>query len=257
MIDGEPWFCAADVCEALGYANARDAIAKHCRAGGVAKRDTPTSSGVQPLTFINEGNLYRLCIKSHKPEAQKFEAWVCDEVLPAIRKTGRYVAPTEAPQPQPTAREAISPRDHYAIARVVWLISDQFKHSSSWSQGVWYYLRHALNNPAPNPWYVDQLTDMAAHLRSLYANAHAVHELTRAIEAEACKRLLRKGDAPERVLADLNAKALDHLKGHAKQLDDLPTWVNADFAAIASRGIAVHRMDGHLEQPGYFAALPA
>ena len=92
MLDenNQPWFAVSDVCDVLGYANSRDALAKHCRTEGVAKRDTPTNSGNQQLTFINEGNLYRLIIKSRKPEAEKFEAWVCDEVLPTIRKTGSY-----------------------------------------------------------------------------------------------------------------------------------------------------------------------
>lgn len=159
--------------------------------------------------------------------------------------------------PQPAAREQIGTRDQHAIARVVWLIADQFKHSSSWSQGVWFYLRHALNNPAPNPWYVDQLTDMAVILRNLYAQAHAVRELTRAIEAEACKRILRKGDVPERVLADLHAKACDHFSGRTKQLTSLPAWLSDDFEAIANRNVTLYRMDGHLEKPGYFTGLAA
>ena len=87
---GEPWFCAADVCAALGYANSRKAIADNCREKGVTSSYTLTSKGRQALTFINEGNLYRLIIKSRKEEAQRFESWVCDEVLPAIRKHGRY-----------------------------------------------------------------------------------------------------------------------------------------------------------------------
>lgn len=87
---GEPWFCAADVCKALGYANSRKAIADNCREKGVTSSYTITSKGRQALTFINEGNLYRLIIKSRKEEAQRFEAWVCDEVLPAIRKHGSY-----------------------------------------------------------------------------------------------------------------------------------------------------------------------
>ena len=90
----EPWFCANDVCDILGYSNARDAISKHCKAGGVAKRDTPTKSAVQEMTFINEPNLYRLIIKSRKPEAEPFEAWVFEEVLPQIRKTGKYESKT-------------------------------------------------------------------------------------------------------------------------------------------------------------------
>lgn len=99
MIDNEPWFSVADVCDILGYANSRDTVVKHCRAGGVAKRDTPTASGIQPLTYINEGNLYRLVIKSRMPAAEKFESWVCDEVLPSIRKQGYYVAPDAESEP--------------------------------------------------------------------------------------------------------------------------------------------------------------
>lgn len=87
---GEPWFCAADVCAVLGYRNPRTAIANHCREKGVLKRDTPTEHGAQEMTFINEGNLYRLIIKSRKPEAQAFEQEVMEVILPAIRKTGRY-----------------------------------------------------------------------------------------------------------------------------------------------------------------------
>lgn len=58
------------------------------------KRDTPTDSGIQEMTFINEGNLYRLIIKSRKPEAERFETWVMDEVLPSIRKKGGYITPS-------------------------------------------------------------------------------------------------------------------------------------------------------------------
>lgn len=90
-IGGSPWFCVTDVCSILGYSNSRDAMAKHCREKGVAKRDTLTSRGKQALTFIDEGNLYRLIIKSRKEEAVRFESWVCDDVLPAIRKHGHYV----------------------------------------------------------------------------------------------------------------------------------------------------------------------
>ena len=88
--DEEPWFCASDVCKALGYKNRNDAMKRHCRAKGVVKRDTLTDGGIQGLTFIDEGNLYRLILKSNLPAAEKFEEWVCDEVLPTIRRTGSY-----------------------------------------------------------------------------------------------------------------------------------------------------------------------
>ena len=91
--NNEPEFCANDVTRILGYANGRQAIEKNCKQKGVSKRDTLTKGGLQSLTYIDEGNLYRLVLKSEKPEAEKFENWVCDEVLPSIRKHGLYATP--------------------------------------------------------------------------------------------------------------------------------------------------------------------
>ena len=90
-IDGKPYFVGTDVAKALGYSNPRKAILDHCK--GVTKRDTPTSSGIKSMSYINEGDLYRLIMKSKLPSAEKFESWVMDEVLPTIRKTGSYQKP--------------------------------------------------------------------------------------------------------------------------------------------------------------------
>ena len=90
-IDGKPYFVGTDVAKALGYNNPRDAVSRHCK--GVVKHDTPTSSGVQLMSYINEGDLYRLIMKSKLPSAEKFETWVMDEVLPTIRKAGSYRKP--------------------------------------------------------------------------------------------------------------------------------------------------------------------
>lgn len=92
-INGKPYFVATDVATALGYTNTRKAISDHCK--GVTKRDTPTSSGVQQMSYINEGDLYRLIMKSKLPSAEKFEKWVMEEVLPSIRKNGGYIAGQE------------------------------------------------------------------------------------------------------------------------------------------------------------------
>ena len=82
-------FCASDAATALGYSNPRAALQRHCK--GVAKRDTLTPGGVQSLSYIPEGDLYRLIIHSKLPSAEKFEHWVFEEVLPCIRKTGGYM----------------------------------------------------------------------------------------------------------------------------------------------------------------------
>jgi len=110
-----PWFAAKDVCDVLGYRNDTDAIKKHCKEGGVAKRDLIDNLGrKQESSFINEGNLYRLIIKSRKPEAERFEAWLMEEVLPTIRKTGSWgVVPANpylTPQQQFVLRLAVAKR---------------------------------------------------------------------------------------------------------------------------------------------------
>ena len=89
VIDGKILFCGHDVAKALGYSNTRDAISRHCK--GVVKYDIPTNSGTQSVSFITEGDVYRLIIRSKLPSAEKFESWIFDEVLPQIRKTGGYI----------------------------------------------------------------------------------------------------------------------------------------------------------------------
>lgn len=98
----EPWFIADDVCKILGYKNTAKAIADHCgkvidskdidERHCLAKKMTVKDANGQgrPMIAINEPDLYRLIIRSRMPDASKFEHWVMEDVLPSIRKTGKY-----------------------------------------------------------------------------------------------------------------------------------------------------------------------
>ena len=93
---------AIEVATILGYSNPRDAISRHCNEEGVVfsdvrvvtgiKKDNSKAFKVVTKKFIDEGNLYRLIIKSKLPSARRFEKWVMDEVLPSIRKHGAYMS---------------------------------------------------------------------------------------------------------------------------------------------------------------------
>jgi prophage antirepressor-like protein len=98
IIEGKEYFCAKDVTDALAYSNGRDAIEKHCKTKGVAKHDALTNGGIQKLTFIDEANVLRLIVNSKLPSAEKFEAWVFEEILPQIRKTGKFEVQQSLPQ---------------------------------------------------------------------------------------------------------------------------------------------------------------
>ena len=89
--NGQPLFCLADVCNALGMQRANPSRF-NLNPKGTHSLCTPTTSGNQFITFISEENLYRIVFRSTKPEAINFQNWVFAEVLPTIRKTGSYSA---------------------------------------------------------------------------------------------------------------------------------------------------------------------
>lgn len=104
--DGQILFCGKDVAASLGYKNTNDAMKKHCK--GVAKRyPLQTAGGIQEFVFITEPDLYRLIIHSKLPTAEKFERWVFEEVLPAIRRTGGYMVAKQDETPEQIMARAV------------------------------------------------------------------------------------------------------------------------------------------------------
>jgi len=97
-VNGEPMFCLADVAKALEYTRPADAVAAHCK--GVAVLPTPTynqygAEVIQQMKYGKESEVYRLIMKSKAKRAEEFQDWVCEEVLPTIRKTGSYSMPSD------------------------------------------------------------------------------------------------------------------------------------------------------------------
>lgn len=90
----EPMFCLNDVARALDISNPRHLLTR-LNPKGVATNDTPTAGGLQPMTYINESNLYKCIFQSRKEEAEVFQEWVTSEVLPSIRKQGAYLTPAK------------------------------------------------------------------------------------------------------------------------------------------------------------------
>lgn len=96
--NGTPWFVGKDVCDLLGYTNSSKAMGDHCR--GITKRyPLLTPGGVQDLRVLSEPDTLRLIVNSTMPAAQEFEAWVFEDVLPAIRRTGSYSMGQVSQQP--------------------------------------------------------------------------------------------------------------------------------------------------------------
>ena len=88
-VDGEPMFCLADICKALGLSQPSK-VKERLNEKGVNTIPTLTAGGSQNLLYINESNLYKTIFQSRKESAERFTEWVTSEVLPSIRKTGAY-----------------------------------------------------------------------------------------------------------------------------------------------------------------------
>ena len=113
---GEPWFCAKDLCDALGYKRADNAVRQHVNQHdalkqcvwvevGMKKDGTPAKRLTQ-MIFVNESGFYALVLGSKLPSALMFKDWVTSVVLPQIRKTGGYIPVNEGESEEEMIRNA-------------------------------------------------------------------------------------------------------------------------------------------------------
>lgn len=98
-IDGEPWFVAKDVCNTLTIGNVTDATSNLDQIEVCTMR-IPGQAGRAPK-LVSESGLYKIIMRSDKPEAKAFQDWVTREVLPSIHKTGKYEAPAVKQEERP------------------------------------------------------------------------------------------------------------------------------------------------------------
>ena len=114
---GDPWFCAKDLCDVLGYKNSSCAVNQHVRSSDVAKRYVARLAKnrfgvcegkmqVVQMIFVNESGFYALVLGSKLASAVKFKDWVTSVVLPQIRKTGGYIPVKEGESEEETIRNA-------------------------------------------------------------------------------------------------------------------------------------------------------
>ena len=113
---GDPWFCAKDLCDVLGYKKACDSVKQHVRYDDTMKRGVWVEVGMKKdgtpakrltqMIFVNESGFYALVLGSKLPSAVKFKDWVTSVVLPQIRKTGGYIPVHEGESEEETIRYA-------------------------------------------------------------------------------------------------------------------------------------------------------
>ena len=113
---GEPWFCAKDLCDVLGYKRADNAVRQHVNQHDALKqcvwvevgkkKDGTPAKRLTPMIFVNESGFYALVLGSKLPSALMFKDWVTSVVLPQIRKTGGYIPVNEGESEEEMIRNA-------------------------------------------------------------------------------------------------------------------------------------------------------
>ena len=205
--NGETWFCLADICRPLGLMT-KDVRERLKEDRVVTIPHTDRLGRPKNMVFVDEGNLYRAIFQSRKPEAERFTDWVTEEVLPSIRKTGRYE----------TAPMTVAEN----LAAQAQLLVEQERRIERIEQRVETALT-AIARPAGDTWVEDMKTAIAGYckatgLTEITGRGRLYEMLDREANCSTDARLTRlrsrKKDAGERrkdymALTKLDAIALD------------------------------------------------
>lgn len=194
MVDGDPWFVAKDVCDALTLVNSRKALMSlDDDEKGVTLSDTP--GGKQKFNLISEAGLYTLILRCRDAVKQgttawRFRKWVTGEVLPAIRKSGSYAYVEPAPK---RAGEPLHWRHKNELQQLVNDVARTFRYNNAWVTGIWVALRRACNNPSPNLITTDDLPAILFELRRITSVAQHATSVMGNYEREILRLVVRNG----------------------------------------------------------------
>lgn len=199
MINGEPYFCLPDVCSVLSV-DRTSRLLRDLDEKGLADCHTLTSGGNQRIKYVNEPNLYRVIFRSNKPEARQFQDWVFNEVLPSIRKTGKYQVPTQQEKPKP---EYLTGNDMNNLKHLVWLCSTLTVKETAMSNAIWYCFRQSTNTPSPEQFKVADLPKLAKEFEWIFNILKKYRKICIEKEREMIKSLLKAKNADDHFFMDL------------------------------------------------------
>lgn len=234
--NGEPWFVAQDVCDALSIINSRDALSKL----DDDEKDvglTDTLGGQQSMNIISESGMFTLVLRCRDAVKQgtlshRFRKWVTSEVLPSIRKTGKY----EHPVYKSESRELFTANDTSNLARLIWHMSHNFRFKQAWSNGIWYALREVTGIASPQPMEVRHIPHIARECERIWAVIERLQSAMVGAERRTIRQLIRKRDNVDSVMGEIDSLLLEASQSNAFMLTDtLTRWHKSELGQFAHR----------------------
>ncbi|HGJ5881065.1 MAG TPA: Bro-N domain-containing protein [Arsenophonus nasoniae] len=235
--NGEYWFVAADICAALNLSNPTKSVSCLDDDEKALTSIQGLSRGNEHANIVSESGLYTLILRCRDAVKQgtlswRFRKWVTNEVLPSIRKTGKY----EHPKHHPEARELLTADDTSHLSRLIWTMANGFRFERSWTQGIWYALRHATGVESPQNFEVNQIPIIAKECEKIYNFTNGVKEAIYEAEKQAVRRVLRKREDADKVLAEMKQLLEESYQAQTLVLaDTLTRWQQAEIQQFLQR----------------------
>ncbi|WP_321946560.1 Bro-N domain-containing protein [Paraburkholderia sp. J10-1] len=237
--DGEPWFVAADVCRAIGIGNPTKALHALDADEQALTSIQGLSRGNDQANIINESGLYTLILRCRDAVKRgtlphRFRKWVTAEVLPAIRKHGRYEQPAPIVDPQddlPTG--PLSYAQMTELTRIVHLIAGQFRYDRTANRAVWAALRRAANCPAPNPFEHRHMPILLQELRRLLVLIANGREALGEAETMLIRRVIGRGEEITSVIREMKQEYQESISSYREQtIRRLGLWARGEMWAL-------------------------
>ncbi|OIV47462.1 antirepressor [Sodalis sp. TME1] len=241
IINDDLWFIAQDVCDALKLTNSRMALKALDDDEKADVSLTYTSSnGVtqnRDTNIISESGMFTLVLRCRDAVKQgtlphRFRKWVTSEVLPSIRKTGKY----ENPQYKPQAAELFSNDDVDCLTRLVWSMANGFHCDRAWTQAIWHALRRVTGVPSPQHFEIRQLPLLAEECRRIYGITNQLKEAIFDAEKQTIRRILRHREDEAIVLGEMQRMLEESTQQHYGVMTHaLEKWQQANVNQFLQR----------------------
>ena len=228
--NGDFLFHANDLCLVLKYVNPRDAVRRHVEKDDVVKHDTIDSMGrTQQSNFVLEAGMWALILGSETEQAKLVKRWVTSEVLPTIRKTGRY----EAPKP---ALNYVTANDMENIKRLVWHCSSFMDYEEVFSRAVWYALRDKVGVKSPEAFRIEDLPLLGEEFNRIIHIIQPYLKARREAEKQLISRLIRGRGDYEPIMKDILYHMRDSVEEQIKNTRVQANGIfKRDFNALIER----------------------
>ncbi|MFS1538529.1 MAG: Bro-N domain-containing protein [Candidatus Phlomobacter fragariae] len=239
IINNNPWFVALDVCQALQITNNRDAVERLDDDEKNTVALTDGNRGNPNTLIISESGMYTLVLRCRDAVKQgtlphRFRKWVTNEVLPSIRKTGKYEHPKY--QPQQEAHEKFSNKDTQNLARIIALMTQNFRFRDAWNNAIWYALREVTGIPSPYPMEVRLVPSIASECERIWHVTEELQDKIADAEKTAIKRIIRKRENADRVISEIDNLLSQAANDNQLMLNDsLSGWHKAELTHFLQR----------------------